>query len=55
MSIPVNAYEYRDGGKYIVVKVPRCVLVFTRNQWIDAIKRGKILRRHGGEKLTKGK
>jgi len=55
MTLPVNSYEYRDGGKYIVVKVPRCVLVFTKSQWIDAIKRGKIWRRHGGESLKPSK
>ncbi len=49
----VNSYEYRNEGEYVVVKIPRCVLVFTRAQWINAIKRGRGWRRYGAEKMTK--
>jgi uncharacterized C2H2 Zn-finger protein len=49
MSLPANSYEYKD--RWVLLRVPRCLLVFTKNEWIRAIRRGKSWRRHGGEKL----
>ena len=46
MSLPVNSYEYAKGGEWIYVHVPRCLLVFTRDEWIGAIKRGKSVIRN---------
>lgn len=47
----INSYEIRSDG-WVLFRIPRCLLVFTREELIKAIKRGKIWRRHGGEKLT---
>ena len=51
MPMPVNNYEFTRDERWILVRVPRAVLVFSRHEWITAIKRGKLWRRHGGERL----
>jgi len=44
-------YQIREDG-WVLFKIPRCLLVFTHEELLKAIKRGKCWRRHGGEKLT---
>ena len=33
--------RYVADGELVEVKVPRCLVVFTRDEWIRGIKRGK--------------
>lgn len=47
----INSYEIRPDG-YALFRIPKTLLVFTHGEIKRAIKRGKIWRRHGGEKLT---
>ena len=50
-AIPINSYVYSKGGDFILVKVPRCLLVFTKSEWIKALRRGKsTLRAHAHAK-----
>ena len=50
-AIPINSYVYSKGGDFILVKVPRCLLVFTKGEWLKALRRGKsTLRAHAHAK-----
>jgi hypothetical protein len=42
--------EYSPDALYVLVRVPKCLLVFTKAQWVDAMRRGKSFSRYGGEK-----
>lgn len=48
---PINSYELRQDG-WCLFRIPKCLLVFTREEVVRAMRRGKIWRRHGGEKLA---
>jgi hypothetical protein len=47
----INSYQIRSDG-WALFKIPKCLLVFTHEEIKKAIKRGKVWRRYGGEKLT---
>jgi hypothetical protein len=50
-AIPINSYTYSKGGNWILVKVPKMLLVFSRSEWVKALKRGKsTLRAHAHAK-----
>ena len=42
MPMPVNSYEMTKDGQYVLLRVPRAVLVFSIREWITAIRRGKV-------------
>jgi hypothetical protein len=54
MPMPVNSYQFTKDERWVLLHIPRAVLVFSRCEWITAIRRGKVWRRHGGERLTSG-
>ena len=40
-AIPINSYVYSKGGDWIVMKVPKMLLVFSRGEFLKAQRRGK--------------
>jgi hypothetical protein len=48
--MPGIEYSFSEDGAYILLKVPRCLLVFTRAQWVEAIRRGKSWKRRTRER-----
>lgn len=44
------ANGYTMDPEYTYLKVPRCLLVFTRSEWVRAIKRGKYHKRQMSHK-----
>lgn len=47
-GLPAN-YEIRDG--MVFIRAPRLLVVLPVQVWVSGLKRGKLWRRHGGEKL----
>jgi hypothetical protein len=47
----IKAYSYEYVGEYVYLRIPRCLLVFTKAAWIRGIRQGKHFKRHGGIKL----
>jgi hypothetical protein len=39
------SYEFTAGGELVEVKIPRGFLVFTRDEWVRGIRRGKSVLR----------
>lgn len=42
-------------GELVLVKIPRCLLCFTRAEWIGAIRRGKTVLRNRAMRAREAK